>query len=536
MWKPEEYGTKHWMSGSLGRSAFIPCIMFSIGFAVVIFVAIGSLTWPLGNDQSHYGFVGDAILDGRVPYRDAWDLKGPLTYYIFACTRAILGRNEVSIRVFDLIVVSLFCRQLRRLVFHLNGRQTFGANFAVLFFLLSYFGGGQWFTAQPDDWGGMLILTVISLLLNHARNPYVTMAASGVIIALAILLKPTFVIFTPLIILYPERYRGQAFNSVKIFAVCILVMILVLVASYAVVFRKGGFYDLFDALRFAYSAYGSFGQRILPERIYNGALVLRELGLVIPYVLVLVALWAMRKLDYGSLARMLGAWFSLSIVMVVYQGAYWGDEFISATISAAVIIGVSLTHLDRWLKAPIMRYLGQGAVFLLIGITSLESSVSSSIFSALEWPGYVLGLKSRKEFVVQIGEPWDRRQELEELTEYVVTHTGPNDMIQIWGWDIRPLTLSGRKPASRFGTTWQTFTETPMQSTYRRVFMEDISRSVPCCILVDTSYSDGDSFLKTVREFPEFDKFLHAHYKLESRVGEFQVWTLEHSRASFGRN
>ena len=44
--------------------------------------AVVSLWWPYGWDQGAMAWVGDTIVDGGMPYRDAWDVKGPLTYYV----------------------------------------------------------------------------------------------------------------------------------------------------------------------------------------------------------------------------------------------------------------------------------------------------------------------------------------------------------------------------------------------------------------------------------------------------------------------
>jgi hypothetical protein len=498
--------------------------MFSCGFSLVIFTAIGSLTWPLGNDQGHYSFVADVILNGGTPYRDAWDLKGPLNYLAYAWTRIIFGRSEVSIRIFDLIVVSLFFWQLRQLVLRLNGGQTFGANLAALLFFLVYFGEGYWSTAQPDEWGGMLILSVVSLLLRPARNPYLTMAATGIVLAIATLLKPTFIIFIPLIFLYPARWRNCALNNLKLLFTCILAILLILLASYTVVLRNGGWFDLFEALRFASSAYGNLVQRL--ERAPQGLPILRDLGLVVPYVLVSVGLWVMWRSGQGRPARMLGSWFSLSIAMLVYQGVYWHYEFLPATIPACVILGISYGYLDKWLEARHLRYAGQAAVFLSIGLTSLAPFISTTFFGAFEWPGYVLGHESRRQYLEQIAEPWDRRRELTELSDFIVGHTAPNDRIQIWGLEISPLTLSRRKAASRFATTWPVFSKTPVRGFYRRVFMQDISQSRPRYIIVDVSGFGGPFRTPPVKEFPEFDQFLHLHYEPPRHVSVFDVYAV----------
>jgi hypothetical protein len=124
------------------RPGLISSVMLAIGFLVVVYIAIGSLTWPLGNDQAHYSYMGDTVMAGGVLYRDAFDLKGPLTYYLYGWIRAALGHNDESIRILDLLAVSLFSWRLRHLVMRLNGYRPLGANIATLLFLFQYYAGG----------------------------------------------------------------------------------------------------------------------------------------------------------------------------------------------------------------------------------------------------------------------------------------------------------------------------------------------------------------------------------------------------------
>lgn len=506
-------------------------VMFICGFSLASFVGIGSLTWPLGDDQGHYSFVGDTIMQGGVPYRDAWDLKGPLTYYLYGWIRAIFGRSELSIRVFDLAVVPLFCWQLRLLVLRLTGYSIFSANFAVLFFLLEYFGGGYWFTAQPDGWGGMLILASVWFLLNDGRNPYWDISVAAVMLGLATLLKPTFIIFLPLMLLYKRRDGIFAPANIRLFLAASIVLAGAISTAYLWVFRNGGIHDLLDAMRFAHAAYGELADRVNSERLLYGIGALHDLGLVIPYMLAPVGLWLISRDSQKSLATTLGVWFGLSIFMLIYQGVYWYYEFLPATISAAVIMGVSLKYCERLITRPIARHMLAASIFLMVGMICLAPFLSSTVFGAFGWPSYALGLNARHDYFVHIALPGDSRDESEMLSAYLSVHTSPSDKIQIWGPMIWPLALTRRTSGSRFGTTWALVAKTPMQSHYRSAFISELSRSLPRLIIVDGHSYGGDwSFSEFLRELPEFDRFLHGRYNLTGRIGEFQIWTLERSQ------
>ncbi len=68
--------------------------------------AAGSLFYPFGRDQGIFAWVADQIVAGGVPFRDAWDQKGPATHYTYALIQLVFGRGLWGVRVFDLLAVA----------------------------------------------------------------------------------------------------------------------------------------------------------------------------------------------------------------------------------------------------------------------------------------------------------------------------------------------------------------------------------------------------------------------------------------------
>src|ERR687892_1902970 len=59
-------------------------------FAALLLLRLPSLVQPMGADQGLYAYVGERILDGELPYRDAWDQKPPAIHYTYAALGAVL--------------------------------------------------------------------------------------------------------------------------------------------------------------------------------------------------------------------------------------------------------------------------------------------------------------------------------------------------------------------------------------------------------------------------------------------------------------
>jgi hypothetical protein len=496
----------------------------AVGVAIGVFVAIGSLTWPLGRDQANFVWVGGVILNGGVPYRDAWDVKGPLSYYLYALDLALLGSQAVSIRVLDLISVLLCCWLLRRLVLRLNGEDTFGANCATILFALLYYAGGFWATAQPDEWAGMLILAVVMLLLDSPWTPRWTMVAVGVLVALAALFKPTFLLFLVLPVLYPAGDPTRWTDRLRLVGWCVTVFTLTIGASMGVLSElSGGLGDFTDLLRFLYFSYRP--PRNLAVEWDTLWFVLWHFGLLIPLLLAPMGIVLMRRAGLGHSVTAIASWFALTILVVVIQGRYWPYHWIPADIAIAALSGVVFTSAGRRLATPGPGLLGGRVVALITCFPAFALAVTPALLASYEWPSYVFGLETRYEYVTDVTAPWDYWA-YERLSAYIESHSNPSDRVLMWGWDALVNVLSARKSPTRFGYSLPLVIPGPLHARYRELFLREIERSPPRYIIVDAQGAWAlmdQTGLELLEEFPEFRQFVSSRYRLVGKVGAFQL-------------
>jgi 4-amino-4-deoxy-L-arabinose transferase-like glycosyltransferase len=80
--------------------------LFWVVFAALILVRVPSLAQPAGADQSLYAYVGQRILAGETPYRDAWDQKPPAIHYTYAIMYGLWPRDAV-VPATDLVVAGV---------------------------------------------------------------------------------------------------------------------------------------------------------------------------------------------------------------------------------------------------------------------------------------------------------------------------------------------------------------------------------------------------------------------------------------------
>src|SRR5688572_23081908 len=85
----------------------------------LIALRLPALSRPAGGDQHLYAYTAGRVLDGEIPYRDAWDQKPPGIFVVYAAGWAVWPDTRV-IAVLDLVAAVATAFLLLRL-----GRQMF---------------------------------------------------------------------------------------------------------------------------------------------------------------------------------------------------------------------------------------------------------------------------------------------------------------------------------------------------------------------------------------------------------------------------
>jgi len=87
-----------------GTRTLITISLFLLSFAVVLPSAPVFHALP-HRDSGVFLYIGQQILEGQVPYRDIWDHKGPLIFYMNALGLALSGGSEWGVWVLQLFLL-----------------------------------------------------------------------------------------------------------------------------------------------------------------------------------------------------------------------------------------------------------------------------------------------------------------------------------------------------------------------------------------------------------------------------------------------
>src|SRR5215203_4690013 len=150
---------------------------------VLVFARLPSLTQPMGADQGLYAYVGERILAGDVPYRDAWDQKPLAIHYTYAVLRAVWPHEGVPAAA-DLLMAVVTAGLLAALGSMLGGIAT-GQAAALLYLFLSDPGfqrlAGVSVRGQCETFIATAIAGALVLVVRRPGVPWPTLGAGGLL-------------------------------------------------------------------------------------------------------------------------------------------------------------------------------------------------------------------------------------------------------------------------------------------------------------------------------------------------------------------
>jgi hypothetical protein len=491
------------------------------------------LSRPLGQDHGIFSWVGHQIVLGGLPYRDAWDIKGPLPYFLFALIDRLVGASPVALRLADLGIIGTGVFALRAIATRLGA-----SPFVTSALLLAWYADLDYDdTAQPDGWAMALLALAVMLLLPPRPRPRVgRLLVFGGLIGLMALMKPTYAvagILAPLSVPDLRRQLGQAVRAGAWAALGFAIPILLVLSFFGV---RGGLGDLYEVhLLYNLGVYG--GQATLVGRIGQfGSWIVTSPGLLL-WVLAatagVFALWQRNR----SQAPLVAGWFLIALGNVVVQGKGFPYHFLPLVAPMALLAGIAATTLVRRPAgvSPVPRWafpLGAGlllAVLILPPVVRIARSVlrwTEAMSSPQRLVAYEL---AEYGFFGHADSPQGR------IGAYVRERSSPTDRIQVWSMKAILYGSSGRLPPTRFGTSQPLVAGagSGFRERYRTEFLGSIAAQPPRFVIARRPELCLPAArmieLECLEVFPEFARLVDARYRIATVIQDFAVWELVNS-------
>jgi hypothetical protein len=411
-------------------------------------VGLASLTWPFAWDSGIFTWVGNTIRHGGLPYRDAWDAKGPFAYYAYALVQRGAIPAMWPVRLLDLGFVSAGAVAVAAIV-RRYAPGTAGPLTACLL-VLTHYSTDFFNTAQPDAWIAAVSAIAMALLLRpdlDRRLGFATLAA--LLLGLGLLQKPTFAIWLPLPALAVLLVARPLAWRLAVAAGLSLVTLVPAAAAAAWFNSQGALPQLLEGyltlnLELTRNLTGGVG-RALAWSVVRAQVT--PLGLALPAAALGAAwLWkADRRASLLLVAWAAGAWVAVAAQRRFFA-YHWQPVFWSVAPLAGIGFSVALRRPAGADTAPSGRVLAGGALALLLVLLLLPLQVR--VRDAAAWLG---GAANTTSFMEQF--PPEQvaivRDDL-ALAAYLQAHSSPEDRVIIWDSPLAGA-LAQRQAPTRIG-------------------------------------------------------------------------------------
>lgn len=455
--------------------------------ALFILLRINLVDIPLERDEGTFGYFGQVINDGGLPYRDALDNKPPGTFYLYAAALQYMEPTARNVHLFAhgynlLTLLILFAAA--RLFFQSDGAALWtGLTFAVYTSTWSVEG----FAATTEIFMLLpLVLCFWGAVLATSKKHLFWVGFSGAFGALACWTKQVAAFSVLAILLYilvdawfgAPRPISRGFQKV---ALSLLIWLLGgLIASLLLLMPfiiNGLIPDLFYWVFLHGAAYVQQGGGFT-HHLHNVAQWIWEglPGDTLPLVFGLIAPWFLLRQGRRETLFVTGfLWLSLLGMVPGYQYKHY---FIQLGPAVALAVGWSLQGLLSWIAQARLRQAGIFVVgILLVGMPFLTH------------PGYYWGATPTSISRVFFGtNPFP---ESIPVADYLRANSDPKDRIFIYGSEPQILFLAERQSASKFVPIYPLFQDFSRHEEFQATAWEELVASKPKYIVatnVPTSF------------------------------------------------
>jgi hypothetical protein len=535
-------------SGGGSTAAWADRALLGLAALVTGFALLQLLLYRYGRDQGIYAVVASTILDGGMPYRDAWDFKPPGVFLVYALARALLGSSQSAVRVVEAgAIVSLlpaFSVLARRFLGDWRPGLVGGAIAVLAHAQLEF-----WHTAQPESFGG--VLTAWALVLStaepqsrgpagFARATWARWAGAGALFGFAALMKPHLgggAVVAAVLAASTLRRRGA--SRVALAAPLVATAAgaaAVVLACLGWFAARGALADLRETFLVFAPGYGSttWDAAYFPNFFYY-AFELWAVGLSGPvFVGMLLAVALPRVADREP--EILLEVFCVALVHlagIAVQSKFFPYHYGATLPLGAFVAGVGAWK--AWLAALRRREIGV-ALFLLGAYFVARARTGTRDLGETYWdrcwqrtgawvrgePREALDAKLHSVADVDYGANMQVARWLREATL-------PSDRVYIWGFEPFIYDAAGRKPASRYVYNVPQRVAWAGESARERL-MADLERTPPRAIVVEHRdvfpVVTGDSLDSSaaLQRFGKLGALLRERYQMRASIEDFDLY------------
>ncbi len=436
--------------------------------SVLVLVRLPSLAQPAGADQSLYAYVGTRILEGELPYRDAWDQKPPAVHFTYALLYGIWPSDAV-VAATDLAVaigVAILLLPLGRAI---TGSQAAGLTAAALFL----FAGDPSLTrlagvrvrSQCETFIAAAITAAVAIAMSRGGGTPLRMLFAGLLLGFAATFKYNAIVYVVVVLAamlatageWRHRIRTIAYLGVGV-AVPPLVMIMIFAAGRALddLYAATIGYNL-EYSGETYAGVGSFVAYLLTFPVQQARIdalwTMGGLGCILLLVN-LVSNIARGNRNWRPWIPVV--WVAAACLSIAINGSRGLPQyFVQAAPALALAAGSAAAIVWPARRLPGgVRWFARAAGVTLVAVAAWRVTDFEKIpQNASHDLGYITGRLGRDAHLARYGgRPEDKYSALAvaRLSDYLEQRTTADDRIYVFGFSPGVYVRAQRASASRF--------------------------------------------------------------------------------------
>ncbi len=495
-------------------------ILLGIVMLLIIWVRIRLLSVPLERDEGEYAYAGSQLLQGVIPYKEAYNMKLPGTYFMYAAIMAIFGKSVTGVHI-GLLLVNL----VTILLLFFSIKKLFNATVALvtasLYGLMALSPELFGFAAHATHFVLLFVSLGLYVFAGFVQKYTVPQALLfGLMMGLAFIMKQQavfFILFGGVVLLAAVTDRRQWIRYLFLYLLgaatpYLLVLLMVYTAG---VWDTFWFWTVTYARSYAGNVSWGAGMELFSAsfvpilKAYSVAGLLSVAGLALLFTG-----------SYSRLQRIFTMALLLFSFASICPGLYFRQHyFITVLPPVALLTGIAIYSLQQRLKQhgialPAMAItLIAGMAFATDGsyyFSDTPEDISKNLYGANPFA------------------------ESPELGSYIRQHTKPADKIAILGSEPQILFYADRKSATGYIYTYSLMELHPNNVKMQQEMIKEIEANQPEILVfckVNSSWAPKPESPNNIMEW--FFKYSPAHYHLE---GIADIWAESTSTIVWGKD
>lgn len=424
------------------------------------------------DDSAVFAYVGWTMKHGLMPYRDIWDHKGPLLYYLQYAGMSLRSTSTFGIGLLELIAFSIAFFLMYRVIASFASRFV---GFAIAAFSVTFVTRFTCGGNMTETWTLLPLAAAHYACWRWSQRTSQSWCAPliGGCFACIFWLRPnmtTYPAIAMLVVLYVSRKSEGLGTAMKQLAMACAAAVGISALIVAPLYGGGVFHD-FVAAYFGYNAAYSGALSLASRRMHTTQLMMELFATAI--ALLGAAGWALgiresrQKREVGSLPSLYLRTLLWSLPFEIAAASLSGRDYLHYLLplfpSMVVLAAWFLSEFERQARAIPARRALTGA--LLAGLCPFAFASYSSDFAQSTAP---------------------QRSDYLEVVSFIQHATKPSDKITVVGITEAPYIafLAQRLPASRFVYQLPLIdANNPIAGEQRKQFLCDIAQNQPAVIV-----------------------------------------------------